>query len=321
MTDIKKTIVEVLNGEAEAIRAVAEQVTDHVERAVQVLESSSGKIIIAGMGKMGWIGRKAAATFCSTGAPAVFLHPSEAMHGDLGIVSRGDVFLALTYSGETEELLSLIPHVKRMGLPAIAICGRPTSRLATLCDVVIGIQGVREVAEEAPAPTASTTVCLAVCDALAVALMRRRGFTSEQFAIFHPGGYLGRKLLLTVEQLMHGPPRLPLVSHTATLRETIPVMGQKALGCAFVTDGDQHLVGIVTDGDLRRIFAATDNPLDEKINQLMTTDPRCIAATALAAEALHFLEQHQITVLPVVDDRQRVVGALHLHDLVRAGLA
>ncbi len=319
--DIQASIDEVLTGEADAIRAIAPRVRASAAQAVTLLEQHRGRIVIAGMGKMGWIGRKAAATFCSTGAPAIFLHPSEALHGDLGVVAREDVFLALSNSGETEELLSLLPHVKRLGLPIIAICGRSASRLAQLSDVLIDIHLEREAAPETPAPTASTTVCLAVCDALAVALMRRRGFTAEQFAIFHPGGHLGRKLLLTVEQLMHGRQRVPLVSPEARLRQVIPIIGEKGLGCAFVADVSGRLCGILTDGDLRRIFAAKANPLDEAVGELMTPHPRSIAANALAAEALQLLERHQITVLPVVDADQCIVGAIHLHDLVRAGLA
>jgi arabinose-5-phosphate isomerase len=273
------------------------------------------------MGKMGWVGRKAAATFCSTGTPSLFLHPSEAMHGDLGIVANDDLIVALSNSGETEELLALLPYIKRQGLGLIALTGKPQSMLARQANLVIDISVSAEADTISDAPTASTTAAMAMCDALAVALMQARGFNRDQFAIFHPGGYLGRKMLLTTADLMHRGERLPKIHRRMPLREAILVISQKALGCGFVVDESDHLCGILTDGDLRRIFAAHENPLTDSVELHYKPNPHRVAGELLAAETLRLMEQHSIAVVPVVDDDLVLIGAIHLHDLLRAGLA
>ncbi len=270
---------------------------------------------------MGWVGRKAAATFCSTGTPSLFLHPSEAIHGDLGIVSEEDMVIALSNSGETDELLALLPFIKRQGLPLVALTGNNSSTLAQQADWVIDVSVAAEADAISDAPTASTTVTMAVCDALAVALMKRRGFTRDQFAIFHPGGFLGRKMLLTVAELMHCGDRLPRIRREMALREAIVIISQKALGCGFVVDEQDVLLGILTDGDLRRIFSTHENPLADPISNFFKPNPHSVTADLLAAEVLRRMEQHSIAVVPVVDLHKHLRGAIHLHDLLRAGLA
>jgi len=311
----------VIQDEAAALEALAESLGPAADRAVEMLHAAGGRVIVTGMGKMGAIARKAAATLCSTGTPAIFLHPVEALHGDLGIVSNQDVLVALSASGETDEVLSLLGHVRRWNVGVIAITCAPASALAQRADVVLDL-GVRHEADTiADAPTSSTTAALAVCDGLAVALMNARGFTRDEFAIFHPAGHLGRKLLLTVGDVMHCGERVPIVASGAILRQAIVVMSQGLLGAAFVVDDDQRLVGIITDGDLRRIFQRLANPLDQIVNSLMTAAPHTVAPEALAAEALALMEQKAITVLPVVDPKHRPIGAVHLHTLLQAGLA
>ena len=311
----------VLSWEAACIEKIRTRLNQGFVPAVSLLRQCEGRVIVSGMGKMGWIARKAAATFCSTGTPALFLHPSEAQHGDLGIVSRGDVFLALSNSGETAEIVDLLPFMLRNSVDTIALTGRKESALARKSQVVLDISVEREADPITSAPTASTTVALAVCDALAVALMTCRGFTAEQFAIFHPGGFLGKKLLLTVGELMHIGDRIPIAAPTSRLREAIVVMSNKALGCVFVIDSLGKLLGIMTDGDLRRSLTIHSNPLDDRLAQHMTASPRFVTADTLAAEAIRLMEQHSITVLPVLNSDKVPVGAIHLHDLVQAGLA
>lgn len=314
-------IRDVLACEAEAIRLASEKIQPSIVEAVDLLFRCQGRVIVTGMGKMGWIARKAASTFNSTGTPAVFLHPGEAAHGDLGILSMGDVVLALSNSGETEEVVSLLPYMHRLNVPVIALCGDANSSLASHCRVFIDI-GVDEEADPiSVAPTCSTTVAVAMCDALAIALMHKRGFTREQFAIFHPGGHLGRKLLLTVGDLMHSGNQIPSIDVTTLLRDAIFLISQKGLGAALILDDQQTLIGIITDGDLRRSLQANSNPLEDPVEKHMTRAPATIVPSALAAEALRLMEDKEITVLPVVDERLQVQGIIHLHDLVRIGLA
>jgi len=318
---IRNSIALTLHREADAILRLKEQLDDTCVDIVQLLYACGGRVIVIGMGKMGAIGRKFSSTLCSTGTPSVFLHPAEAQHGDLGIVSPEDVVVALSYSGQTEEIVSLIPHLLRQGIPLIALTGNRTSPLASRADLVWEIKVAREADEHAPAPTCSSTVYLAACDALAIALMQTRGFTQEQFAIFHPGGYLGRKLLLQVDDLMKTADDIPLVALTTNLRDTIVQIGAKQLGAVFAIDAAGQLVGVFTDGDLRRAIIADPHIMDKSIRELMTAEPKFVTRGTLAAEALRLMEKHSITVLPVVDDQQVPVGALHLHELVQAGLA
>lgn len=310
-----------LRHEAAGIISVAERLDDSVNATVDRLLACEGRLICTGMGKMGAIARKAAATFCSTGTPAIFLHPAEAVHGDLGVVTSADVLVALSYSGETDELKALLPFVRRFDIPVVALTGNRDSALARHSQHVIAVTVDEEADPISMAPTTSTTVALAVCDALAVALMTRRGFTADQFAIFHPGGQLGRKMLLTVGQLMKTGDRIPRCGRDCSLATAIVTISQKGLGAALVVDPEDRLEGIFTDGDLRRTFAKSDNPLRDPVGEWMTEDPLSIHAEALAAEALRLMENRNITVLPVVAEGRRVQGIIHLHDLVSAGLA
>lgn len=318
-------VVDVLRNESAAIARAADRVDDSIGQAIQLLFDCHGRVIVTGMGKMGCIARKATATFCSTGTPAVFLHPGEAVHGDLGIVTENDILVVLSNSGETREVLGLLPHVARLGVTVIGLTGNLNSSLAARCTAVIDTGVETEADPIAVAPTSSTTVALAMCDALAVALMKRRGFTKEQFAIFHPGGNLGSKLLIKVADVMHVGDKIPHAHEGDSLRAGISTISAKGLGAVFVVSGANEVLGIVTDGDLRRIIerAATQtdgNVLDEPLSNHMCSKPKSIAAGALAAEALRLMEDNGITVLPVVDSHA-LVGVIHLHDLIRAGLA
>lgn len=314
------TICQVLQLEADSICDLIPRVGSSAVQAVERLLACRGRIITTGMGKMGFVARKAAATLASTGTPAFFLQASEALHGDLGIVTKDDLVLALSNSGETEELIELIPHFQRAAVPIVALTGSPRSTLARASSVVVDIAVTSEADADCPAPTCSTTAALAMCDALAVALLKRRGLTRDQFAIFHPGGQLGRRLLLTVGNLMKRDERIPTAVATLRLRDAIVAMSRGGLGAVFVVDDSRKLLGILTDGDLRRIFQARANPLDATLFELMVTTPHVIAAEALAAQALRLMEDNAITVLPVVDADHRVCGALHLHDLLHAQL-
>lgn len=326
--NVVEQFVEVLKKEANAILAAAQRVDDSATQAVQILYSCKGRVIVTGMGKMGCIARKAAATFCSTGTPAIFLHPSEAVHGDLGIVTENDVLVVLSNSGETRELMELLPFVVRLGVPVICITGNTNSSLAQRATVVIDAAVESEADPISVAPTSSTTVTLAMSDALAVALMNRRGFTKEQFAIFHPGGNLGGKLLIKVSDLMHRNDKVPLSLETETLQQGIETISEKGLGAVFVVSETQNVLGVLTDGDLRRIIQSTlpvdRNVLEEPMSKLMSFNPKMIEANCLAAEALRLMEDNGITVLPVVNrtgETNTLVGVIHLHDLIRVGLA
>ncbi len=313
-----------LRHESAAIEAAAVRSGPEIAQAVSQLASVEGHVVVTGMGKMGCIARKAAATFSSTGTPAIFLDPADAMHGSLGTVTPGSVLLALSNSGETREVLDLLPFMLRHGVSIIAVTGSVESSLARHANLAIDASVTREADPESIAPTSSSTLALAICDALAVTLMRMRGFSKEQFAIFHPGGYLGKKLLLKVHDLMHAGDRIPLIASDATLGSAIATISQKGLGCVFVCDGTQ-LLGVITDGDVRRTFEKTadnnDNPLMRPADEFMSRSPATIQSTDLAAAALELMEQQQITVLPVLDDANEVVGVVHLHDLIRSGLA
>ena len=322
-------VLAVLRAESQALASCLDGLShqlDHVEAAVDLIFHCRGRVIVTGMGKMSCIARKAAATLCSTGTPAVFLHPAEAVHGDLGIVTKQDAMLLLSHSGETREVIELLPYMARIGIPTVGIVGNRNCSLGQRCRAVI-CTGVAEEADPvAAAPTSSTTVTLAICDALAMALMNARGFTQEQFAIFHPGGYLGSKLLIQVRDVMHTQQRIPLASPEDTLRSGITAMSEGQLGAVFVVSDAKQLIGVLTDGDLRRLIEqvaveSEGNVLDRSLSNFMNSSPRCIDEGSLAAEALRLMEDHGITVLPVVAEGNQIVGVVHLHDLVRAGLA
>jgi arabinose-5-phosphate isomerase len=315
--DLGRTVIET---EVEALAGLKARIDERFVAACRTILDCRGRTVVTGMGKSGHIASKIAATLASTGTPAFFVHPGEAGHGDLGMITPADVVLALSNSGETEEVLTLLPVIKRLGVPLIAFTGRPESTLARQASIHIDISVPREACPLGLAPTASTTAMLAMGDALAVALLEARGFSREDFAFSHPGGALGRRLLLKVENIMHGGERLPCVPRGTPLREALLEMTRKGLGMTVVTEPDGRLAGIFTDGDLRR---ALDRGVDVRhalIDELMTAGGKTARPEMLAAEALKIMEDNRISALVAVDADQRAVGALNMHDLLRAGV-
>lgn len=309
----------VLAVEADAIRRAARRLDTDFARAVELIANCAGKVVVTGMGKSGQVCRKIASTFASTGTPSFFLHAAEGLHGDLGMLRKDDVVLALSYSGET-EVVRLLPVVKRLALPLIAMVGARESTLARAADVVLDAAVVEEACPMGLAPTASTTVALALGDALAVAVIERRQFRPEDFAVLHPGGNLGRRLL-RIADLVHRDDALPVVSADATMREALREMTAKRLGITAVVDRRGALVGAITDGDLRRALERHGDLASFRARDLMTRNPKTIPADALAEQALATMERHSITSLFVVDVRGRApAGVVHLHDLLRAGV-
>jgi len=311
---------ETIIAEARALQKLAASLGEAFARAVDLLAAVSGRIVVSGMGKSGHVARKIAATLASTGTPAMFVHPGEASHGDLGMITRDDAILALSNSGETSELRDLLVYSRRFAIPLVAMTGRAPSTLADAGTVALVVPAVGEACPMGLAPTSSTTCMLALGDALAVTLLRRKGFTQGDFAVFHPGGKLGSQLL-RVQDLMHQGDQLPLVDRDALIGDAVIEMSGKRLGCVGVTDADGQLCGIVTDGDLRRHMTA--DILQRPVHVIMTPHPRVISPRALAAEALNRMngdDARPVTVLFVVEDG-RPVGALHLHDCLRAGIA
>ncbi len=312
----RQVAVEVLETEAAAIRALVPQLDDAFDRAVELLAAVSGRVVCTGMGKSGLIMKKVAATLSSTGTPALFLHPAEAVHGDLGMIVAGDVVLAASASGTTEELLRLVATLRRLGVPLLAMTGSPGSPLARHADLHLSVAIDREACPLNLAPTASTTAMLALGDALAMALSEARGFTREDFALLHPAGHLGKRLL-KVEQLMHEGPDLPRVAMDTSMRDAIYEMSKKKLGITAVTrsGADQRLAGCISDGDLRRLLATDDGLLRRTAGECMNPHPRTIAGGELAAAALKLMEDHRITSLFICDAGGRLAGIVHLHDL------
>ena len=312
---------QVLEIEANAILALIDRLDHRFEQAVALLDRCQGRVVVTGMGKSGIIGRKIAATLASIGVPSLFLHPAEGIHGDLGMVSRGDLVIALSNSGETEEILKILPAIKRLGVPMISLTGNVKSMLAKNSDVVLDVSVKEEACPLDLAPTASTTATLALGDALAMALLEHKGVKPEDFARYHPGGALGKRLLLTVEEVMHGDKAIPTVSPTAPLRDVIVEISSKKLGVTTIVDDSGRLRGVITDGDLRRLLGkGGDDLLDRPAEAVMSPHPKVISRTALAAEAVGLMERHSITVLIVTDAEQRVEGVVHLHDLLKAGV-
>ncbi|MDF2502412.1 MAG: KpsF/GutQ family protein, partial [Anaerosporomusa subterranea] len=290
--------------------------------AIDMIIACQGRVVVTGMGKSGIIGKKLNATLASTGTPSLFLHPAEGIHGDLGMVTASDIVIAISNSGETSELLAILPSIKRIGAPIIAFCGRDQSTLAKHADVVLDISVEKEACPLGLAPTASTTATLAMGDALAIALLSARKFRPEDFAVFHPGGALGRKLLLTVEAVMHQGEDNPLITLDKTVKEALFVITEKGLGATTVVDGGR-LVGLITDGDIRRGLEKGHEFLDKPVASLMTKMPRTITPDRLAAEALRIMENNKprpVTVLPVVDKEFQAIGMIHLTDLLRQGV-
>jgi arabinose-5-phosphate isomerase len=306
----------VLRTEAKAILALIDRLDGRFEQAVQILFECRGRVILTGMGKSGIICRKIAATLSSTGTPAFFLHPAEATHGDLGVVQSDDVIVALSYSGETEELLRLLETIRRLGARLIAITGFVDSTLGQAADVAIDCRVTEEACPLNLVPTASTTATLAIGDALAMTLLVRKGFRQEDFADLHPGGKLGKRLM-RVEQLMHAGQELPVVRTDTSMRDVIYEMSRKGLGMTCVIDDGTRLLGIITDGDLRRHMSTTPDILDRTALEVMTRNPVTVAKSVLAVQALNMMEQRKITSIPVVGDGQVVEGVVHLHDLWR----
>jgi arabinose-5-phosphate isomerase len=319
----------VLRAQSAALAALAELLGPEFAAALELLLACTGRVIVSGMGKSGLVGQKIAASLSSTGQPAHFLHPAEGMHGDLGMVQPQDLLLAISRSGETAELLDLLPPLRRLGVPVIAITAQPDSSLGRAATVVLSLGDHAESDPHNLVPTTSTTLTLALGDALVVALMEARGFGAEDFAQLHPQGMLGRRLTLTVADLLRGPATNPVVPHSAALRDALHVISQFALGGSCVVDDAGRLAGILTDGDVRRIFerlgtdgATVGDALAKPVEELMSRQPATTGPETLAYDALQLMEQHQprpIFILPVVDAQLKPVGMLHLHALVQAG--
>ena len=311
---------ETLDIEADAIRAVHARLAgdDSVGRAVALLLECGGRVVVSGIGKSGHIGRKIAATLASTGTPAMFVHPAEAAHGDLGMVTAQDAFIAISNSGETSELMSILPIVKRMGSPLIAMTGNPNSSLARLADVHLDVSVAKEACPLNLAPTASTTVTLALGDALAVALLDARGFKEEDFARSHPGGALGRRLLTHVRDVMRSGEAVPSVTADVSLSTALLEITQKGMGMTAVVDAEGRPVGVFTDGDLRRLIERVQDFTKEVIRDVMHVNPRRVHPEQLAVDAVRVMEEFRINQMLVVDGDDRLVGALHIHDLTRA---
>ncbi|HSF39484.1 MAG TPA: KpsF/GutQ family sugar-phosphate isomerase [Thermoanaerobaculia bacterium] len=311
----REVAAEVLETEAAAIRGLLPQLDERFDRAVELLRSTTGRVVCTGMGKSGIIMKKIAATLSSTGTPSLFLHPAEAVHGDLGMIVSGDVVLAASYSGTTEELIRLVETLKRLGVPLVVMTASAVSPLARHADVHLPVAIDREACPLNLAPTASTTATLAMGDALAMALLEARGFTREDFALLHPAGQLGKRLL-KAEQLMHAGDALPVVTTGTPMREAIYEMSKKGLGITAVIDGDGRLAGCISDGDIRRLLQTDDGEILKKTaGECMTKNPRTIAGDELAAAALKTMEDHRITSLFVCDAAGRLEGVVHLHDL------
>lgn len=319
-TDYLESARRTLKLEIEALQEILSQLDQSFIAACELILSCKGRVIVTGMGKSGHIGHKIAATLASTGTPAFFMHPGEASHGDLGMVTRSDLVLALSNSGETNEVTSLLPLLKRLGIPIIGLTGAPSSTLAQEANIHLNATISREACPLNLAPTSSTTAALVLGDALAIALLQARGFGPDDFALSHPGGSLGRKLLLRVSDIMHTGDALPKVLDTASLREALLEMTQKGLGFTCIVDTQHHLLGVYTDGDLRRTLDKNLDLRDIKVADVMTQGSKQIQADLLAAEAVLLMEKNKISALPVIDKDLRVIGALNMHDLLKAGV-
>ncbi len=317
---LKRLARQVLTIEAEAVHQLKNRIDDGFVRACALMLHCQGRIVVLGIGKSGHIGGKIAATLASTGTPAFFVHPAEASHGDMGMITAQDVVMALSNSGETDELLTLLPLIKRQGVPLIALTGNPASTLATTADVHLDVSVAQEACPLGLAPTASTTATLAMGDALAVALLEARGFTAEDFARSHPGGRLGRRLLLLTDDVMHTGAQMPCSAPDDLLKDALLEMSRKGLGTTVVVDQEQRVLGVFTDGDLRR---ALDRQVDvhaARVAEVMTGPCKTIAPGTLAAEALQKMQQYKINALPVVNSDGKLAGVLNMHDLLRAGV-
>lgn len=316
---IKEQAIEVLKIEAEGILNLASRIDENFVKLVDLIYESKGSVVISGIGKSGLIGRKISATLNSTGTNSLFLHPVEAMHGDLGVVRKGDVFLALSNSGETDELNILIPSIQKKGCPVIAFTGNRNSTLAKQSDLVIDVGVEKEACPLGMAPTSSTTALLAMGDALAVVLIHKNHFEITDFKRNHPGGNLGQRLSFKISDIMLAGDNIPAVPEGADMARTLETVDKFRLGVAFILRSDMTLAGIITDGDIRHFLAQGKNFLDAVNTDLMTRNPRAISQNSPVYDALNLMERYQITVLPILDDHEKVVGVLHLHDILGKG--
>lgn len=317
LCDLGRAVIEI---EAKMIHNLIPRIDQHFAQACQYLHSCEGRIAVMGVGKSGHVSKKIAATLASTGSPAFFVHPGEAKHGDMGMLTKKDTLIALSNSGESEEILSILPFIKRLEIPLIAMTGRPLSTLAKAATVHLDVSVEQEACPLGLAPTSSTTAALVMGDALAMTLLQKRNFTEQDFALSHPGGALGRRLLLAVKEIMHVNEDIPMVPRQASLKDALVEMTRKKLGMTTIVDDHGKLIGIFTDGDVRRAF---DNEADIKstfMSEVMTKNPKTISAHVLAAEALSIMEKFKITSLVVTDPHQQPVGVVHIHDILRAGI-
>ena len=311
---------EVIRIEAEAVANLAESINDQFVKAINVISESKGRVVLTGMGKSGLIARKIVATLNSTGTAAIYLHPTDALHGDLGMVRKEDVVILISKSGNTEEVANLLPMLKRIGVKMIAMCGSASSRLAQECDIFLNIGVKEEACPHDLAPTASTTATLAMGDALSVSLLQKRNFTIEEFAFLHPGGSLGKRLSLQISEIMIKDEKVPVVEEEAPLKDVIIEITSKRLGTTCVVDNKGVLTGIVTDGDLRRLLEKTLEIKDVKARDVMTKNPKVLKENYLASFALQQMENYKITSIIITDDKDKPKGIVHLHDLINLGL-
>ncbi len=323
MTNNKRKILalgrKVIRAEARELGELAARLSSDFAQAVEILLGAKNKVIVSGIGKSGLIGQKIAATLTSTGTPAFFLHPTEALHGDLGLVRKGDAAVIISKSGETDELYALLSMLKRQGVKIVALLGKTDSPLASHADVVLDVSVKEEACPHDLVPTTSTTAALAMGDALAIALLEQRGFTPEDFACLHPGGGLGKKLLLKVADLMLSGQDVPIVKYDSTMKQAILEMTAKR-GVTSVVDEEGRLTGVITDGDLKRLLAKTDDIMSLNVSEVMSKNPKTIDAESLAAKAAQLMEDYRVTSLLVTDKEKRPVGIIHLHDIMKAGV-
>lgn len=319
INDLAKDVLKI---EADSILKLIDRIGDNFDKAIELLYECNGRVIVTGMGKSGLIGKKIAATLSSTGTPSYFLHPAESTHGDSGVITRDDVIIAISNSGETQELMNLLPLIKRFGIPMVGMTGNMSSTLAKASDVVLDIAVEREACPLNKAPTASTTATLAMGDALAVCLLEKRGFSEEDFLIFHPSGALGKGFLYHVEDLMlSDAEKLPIVHENDTFTSVIEIISKFKLGMAMIIDNSGKLSGVLTDGDIRRTLIKYPDTASLLIKDVMTVNPKRISGDKYAASALHLMEKYSITALAVVDGEDMPVGVIHIHDILKAGVA
>ncbi|WP_368028817.1 SIS domain-containing protein [Arcobacter sp. s6] len=318
--DFKQIVKDLLLVEAKELEKAANNIAFDIEKAIELIISTKGKLIITGVGKSGLVGAKIAATLASTGTSSFFLHPTEAMHGDLGMIGKNDIVLGISYSGESEELVQILPHLKRFNIPLIAMARNPESTLAKYADVFINIKVEKEGCPLDVAPMSSTTLTMAMGDALAVCLMKKRNFKKEDFASFHPGGSLGKQLFVKVDDLLRKE-NLPVVSRETKLKDAILIMSEGRLGSVIITDKENKVIALLSDGDLRRALMGDNFSMDCKVEEIATMNPKRLKnKELLASDALQVIEDYKIQLLIVTDENDKLVGVLHIHDLIEAGI-